>query len=148
MQVRVLSTGPNKAGVMTVQKKGRDQEEDKFVEVATNEPGALLGSHAHVRNIDGGQVAGELADGSAVLSLGAGGLDLLADEDSGSSPRLLNGAIWFRLPAELPNNSAVFLAFACIGLGKMASMLYSSSGLGCNPLKVVTSVRIRYGVPN
>lgn len=76
---------------MTFQKKGRDQEEDKFVEVASSDPQALGGSKAHVRNIDGGQVAGELADGSAVLSLGAGGLDLLANEDSGDSTILYVG---------------------------------------------------------
>lgn len=64
-------------------KAGRDQEESKFVEIATGEPGVPFGTHSHVRNIDGGAVAGELADGSAVFSLGTGGLRLEAAEDSG-----------------------------------------------------------------
>ena len=65
------------------QKRGRDQEESKFVEIPTARVGVPEGTDSHVRTANGGTVAGELADGSAVLSLGTGGLRLEAAEDSG-----------------------------------------------------------------
>lgn len=63
-------------------KRGRDQEESKFLEVPTSEPNVPQGTHSHVRTVDGGAVAGELADGSAVLSSET---TLRVDEDSGDA---------------------------------------------------------------
>ena len=99
-------------------KRGRDQEESKFVEIATNRPSVPSGTDSHVRTANGGTVAGELADGSAVLSLGTGGLRLEADEDSG-------------------NPAIIYVAAAPLGTATSAAVWQIKRFIIISPLSVV-----------